>query len=149
MNVIRVRLWFPMIHRMIYSSDLEFKENFIYDSINERFIYKDRNELIEQILNNQPFKADLKSYQMLWTGKKDKNGIDIYEKDIVINSLGRIAKVEWFESPSNLCWDLKPLNIEGKVCEWNLWNDLTIIGHDFDNMNYSYVKYDSIFFLIR
>ena len=44
-----------------------------------------------------------------FTGLTDKNGVKIFEGDIVETKNGRLAEVIWFESPQYRGWDLKPI----------------------------------------
>lgn len=74
------------------------------------------------------------------TGLTDKNGVKIFEGDILQTKYGRLCSVRWFESNSVLCFDQKPINIAENILkkapdEWDLWNEenIEVVGNIHDN----------------
>lgn len=67
-------------------------------------------------------------------GRNDEKGNEIYEDDLVKNSTGRICRVVWFESPSFIGWDLKPVNAKGLPPKPDdMWDGWEIVGNIFEN----------------
>ena len=69
-----------------------------------------------------------------YTGLTDKNGVRIFEGDIVRTKYGRICKVVWFAP--QLCWDLYPLESKSKAPDtYDLFKseNLEVIGNIYDN----------------
>lgn len=72
-----------------------------------------------------------------YSGKKDKNGVEIFEGDIVNTKYGRKCVVYWFLNKP--CFDLKPIetleNLKHKCPdEWDLWRPeyLEVIGNIYE-----------------
>ena len=69
-----------------------------------------------------------------YTGLTDKNGVRIFEGDIVRTKYGRICKVVWFAP--QLCWDLYPLESKSNAPDtYDLFKseNLEVIGNIYDN----------------
>lgn len=75
-----------------------------------------------------------------YTGLTDKNGVKIFEGDIVKTKYGRLCSVEWFESNSVLCFDQRPIGVLENLLKkspdkLDLWHkaNLEVIGNVHDN----------------
>lgn len=72
-----------------------------------------------------------------YTGRKDINGIQIYEDDIVETQFGRLCKVVWRANDQFLGFDLLPLEDKNKAPNsWEVWNskNLRVVGNIYDNL---------------
>ena len=93
------------------------------------------------ITNEIEYFNDVDGYTVgQYTGLTDKNGVKIFEGDIVQTKYGRLCIVDWFESNSTLCFDFRPIDIAENLLKkapdkWDLWHEanLEVIGNIHDN----------------
>lgn len=76
-----------------------------------------------------------------FTGLVDKNGVKIFEGDIVRTKYGRLCTVVWFSSQEHNGWDLEPIRTvhncihtkPPEPCDLYNKNNLEVIGNIHDN----------------
>ncbi len=70
------------------------------------------------------------------TGLTDKNGVKIFEGDIIQTKYGRLCEVVWRSNSAVNCWDITPLEcMHRSPDEWDLWDskNLSVVGNIRDN----------------
>lgn len=128
---IKFRIWDKTSNRMLYQDDFERVE---LDTKN-KMVSLVRSETIESsyVLD---YEDGIEAEILQYTGLKDKNGKEIYEGDILINTnksklnLG-IENQKYLIVYRALGFDLKPL-FKGMALKFN-YTDLELIGNIYEN----------------
>lgn len=78
-----------------------------------------------------------------YIGVRDKNGVRIFEGDIVKTKTGRLCEVYWFSSPNMSGWDLRPVELKNQApTSYDLFksDNLEVVGNIYDNPELLEVK---------
>ena len=67
-----------------------------------------------------------------YIGRTDKNGVKVFEGDIIKTKTGRLCEVYWFDSPNMCGWDLRPIECDNPAPpEYDLFlsENLEVVGN--------------------
>ena len=125
MREIKFRAWHDE-HKTMVNFDNKKASNDIYIASN----------ILKLMADNSPF-------LMQYTGLKDKNGVEIYEGDIIKDSSGRLMIVEWDSRVCTSMFIFKVINTighikAGRIVNTHVWitsddNDIEVIGNIYEN----------------
>lgn len=119
---IKYRAWLKEEKKMVNVETIDFSEKSIQ--------YLEKNEIIDAYLLRTTFLEDIELMQ--YTGIKDKNGVEIYEGDIIICKYGPeiMMEVKWVDEGFRTLGKYNGDNYVGYVK-----NSAEVIGNIYENKN--------------
>ena len=119
---IKFRAWIKEENKMVIVETIDFSEKSIQ--------YLEKNEIIDAYLLRRMIFDDVELMQ--YTGIKDKNGVEIYEKDIIICKYGPevTMEVKWIDEGFRTLGKYNGDNYVGYVK-----NSAEVIGNIYENKN--------------